>query len=73
MSKILVARTPRTDRSKAKEGADDCEAIVSVNLKLTDYTTAYVNNANYRRKTILPWQFYSSIYLLCQTRFLTGT
>ena len=36
MSKILVARTPRTDRSKAKEGADDCEAIVSVNLKLTD-------------------------------------
>ena len=39
MSKILVARTPRTDRSKAKEGADDCEAIVSVNLKLTDYNT----------------------------------
>ena len=37
MSKILVARTPRTDRRKAKEGADDCEAIVSVNLKLTDY------------------------------------
>jgi len=37
MSKILVARTPRTDRSKAKEGADGREAVVSVNLKLTDY------------------------------------
>jgi len=47
MSKILVARTPRTDRSKAKEGADDCEAIVSVNLNLTDYNVLILSTHTY--------------------------